>query len=97
MRIDVVPCIGSEVRLRALASSRKICRYCCSSLIRWVCTVAATVQIVVLSVDNVYRTSEGGCGGVRRSQCEHFADGVGLFVRVLNGKYCFEISKDTSK
>lgn len=96
MRIDVVPRIGSEVRLRALASRRKICRYCSSSLIRWVCTVAATIEIVVLSVDNVYRTSEGGCGGVRGPQCERFAKSVGLLIRGLNGEYCLEISKDTS-
>lgn len=89
MHIDVVPCIGSEVRLRAFASGRKICWYCSSGLVCWVRAVAATVEIVVLSVDNVYRTGEGGCGCVRGAQGEHFAEGVGLFVRGLDGEYCF--------
>ena len=90
-----MPCIGSEVRLRAFASSRKICRYCSRGLVRWVRTVAATVEIVVLAVDNVYRASECGCGGVGGAQCKHLAEGVGLFVRDLDGEYCAEINKDT--
>lgn len=95
MWVDVVPSIGSEVRLRTLAGSRKICRYCRSSLISWICTIAAAVEIVVLSIDNVYRTSEGSCRGVRRTQCEHFAEGIGLFIGDLNGENCFDINNDT--
>ena len=91
MRVDVVPSIGGEVRLRALAGSGEVRRYGCCCLIGWICTVAATVEIVVLSIDNVYGTSEGGCRGVRRAQRKSFAEGISLFIGHLNGENCFDI------
>lgn len=59
VHVDVVSHFGSEVRLRARASSRKIRRYCSAGLVGRVRRVAATVVIVGLSVDNVYRAGEG--------------------------------------
>lgn len=96
VRVDVVPRIGSEVGLRALAGSGKVRRYGRGGLIGRVRAIAAAVEVVILSVDDVHGARVRSRRGVRGAQGEYFAECVGLLVGDLDGEYCFAVNNDGS-
>lgn len=87
MRIDIMATERRQKSLRPLFTcAREIRRQRCDRLVGRVAAVAAAVEVVILAVNDVDRAREGGGGRVGWAQGEGFANGVGLFVRGLEGE-----------
>lgn len=81
MRIDIMATEWHQKGLRtAFTCTWEQSRQRRDRLIGRVAAVAATVEVVVLAVDDVDRACEGGGGRVGWAQRERFANGEGLFV-----------------
>ena len=86
MGVDGMPGTGNEEGLRTFARLRVKCGNYGDILIGRIGAVAAAKDQVVLAIDDVNRARKPGGGPYNAREGEKLAEGLGLFVFVLDGE-----------